>query len=96
MNRFLAATSGAAMVVTSIVAPAVAHAYDPATTHAGLTERAVLASELHRTLSRRLSKPLGLFEPVVLRRGDLAGGEARSLPGRLDALDPAGGYRPSP
>lgn len=90
------ATLGAAIVVTSLVAPSVAHAYDPATTHAGLTERAVLASELHRTLSHRLSKPLGLFEPVVLRRGDLTGGEARSLPGRLDALDPAGGYRPSP
>ncbi len=91
MNRILAA-----ILLAAILAPSVAHAYDPATTHAGLTERAVLASELHRTLSRRLSRPLGLFEPVVLRRGDLAGGEARSLPGRLDALDPAGGYRPSP
>ncbi len=72
-----------------------AQAYDPATTHAGLTERAVLASDLHRALSRRLSRPLGLFEPVVLRRADLPGGEARTLGGRLDALDPAGGYRPS-
>ena len=43
-----------------------AHAYDPATTHAGLTERAALASELHRVLARRLARPLGLFEPIAL------------------------------
>jgi hypothetical protein len=84
------------VIVPTLGVPRVAQAYDPATTHAGLTERAVLASELHRTLSRRLSRPLGLFEPVVLRRADLAGIEARTLPGRLDALDPAGGYRPGP
>jgi hypothetical protein len=71
-----------------------ARAYDPATTHAGLTEQAVLASELHRVLARRMSRPLGLFEPIVLRRSDLEPAEARSLGGRLDALDPAGGYRP--
>jgi hypothetical protein len=31
-----------------------ARAYDPSTTHAGLTEQAVLASELHRVLAHRL------------------------------------------
>jgi len=86
----------AAIVVLAVLVPSVARAYDPATTHAGLTERAVLASELHRTLSRRLSRPLGLFEPVVMRRADLAGLEASTLWGRLNALDPAGGYRPGP
>ncbi|HZL19222.1 MAG TPA: hypothetical protein VFG23_15910, partial [Polyangia bacterium] len=86
---------GLALWLTSALRAAPARAYDPATTHAGLTERAVLASDLQRALSRRLSRPLGLFEPVVLRRSDLSGGEARSLGGRLDALDPAGGYRPS-
>jgi hypothetical protein len=83
-----------AFLALAMVRPSPARAYDPATTHAGLTECAVLASELHRTLSRRLSRPLGLFEPVVLRRGDLDGVEARTLGGRLDALDPADGYRP--
>jgi hypothetical protein len=73
-----------------------ARAYDPATTHAGLTEQAVLASELHRVLAHRLSRPLGLFEPIVLNRGDLDPTAARLLGGRLDALDPAGGYRPGP
>ena len=71
-----------------------AQAFDPATTHAGLTEQAVLASELHAVLARRMSRPLGLFEPIVLRRTDLDPTEARFLGGRLDALDPSGGYRP--
>jgi hypothetical protein len=82
-------------VVLALALPASsARAYDPATTHAGLTERSVLASTLHKVLSRRLARPLGLFEPLRLREADLAGGEARSLLSRLAALDPAGGYRP--
>ncbi|HVV52725.1 MAG TPA: hypothetical protein VHO06_23900, partial [Polyangia bacterium] len=86
----------AAAVSLAALAGGPAHAYDPATTHAGLTERAVLASELHRVLTRRLSRPLGLFEPIVLTRADLDPTVARLLGGRLDALDPAGGYRPGP
>jgi hypothetical protein len=84
----------AAAAALALLAGLPARAYDPATTHAGLTEQAVLASELHRVLARRMSRPLGLFEPVVLRRADLDPNEARFLGGRLDALDPAGGYRP--
>jgi hypothetical protein len=72
-----------------------ARAYDPATTHAGLTERSVLASGLHKVLARRLGRPLGLFEPLRLREADLGAAEARSLRARLGALDPAGGYRPA-
>ncbi len=83
-----------AAVVLLVALPA--QAYDPSTTHAGLTEQAVLASELHRVLARRLSRPLGLFEPIVLNRADLAPTEARLLGERLDALDPSGGYRPGP
>ncbi|HVZ75099.1 MAG TPA: hypothetical protein VHJ20_22105 [Polyangia bacterium] len=71
-----------------------ARAYDPATTHAGLTARAVLASSLHKVLARRLARPLGVFEPVALRSELLPTDEARSLGARLGALDPAGGYRP--
>jgi hypothetical protein len=77
------------------LAPRGARAYDPATTHAGLTERSVLASTLHKVLARRLARPLGLFEPVRLRDADLPAVEARALRLRLAALDPAGGYRPS-
>jgi len=93
-RRVLARSAAAGAATVAVLASLPAHAYDPATTHAGLTERAVLASELHRVLARRMSRPLGLFEPVVLRRTDLDPTEARFLGGRLDALDPAGGYRP--
>jgi hypothetical protein len=86
----LAATAAALALLAALPA----RAYDPATTHAGLTEQAVLASELHRVLAHRMSRPLGLFEPVVMRRTDLDPTEARFLGERLDALDPAGGYRP--
>ena len=71
-----------------------ARAYDPATTQAGLTEQAALASNLHRVLAQRLGRPLGLFEPIALNRADLDPTVARLLGGRLDALDPSGGYRP--
>ncbi|HEX3905451.1 MAG TPA: hypothetical protein VH853_21690 [Polyangia bacterium] len=101
MKRHCLPTVLPTVVPTILVAAALlvalpAHAYDPATTHAGLTEQAVLASELHRVLAHRLSRPLGLFEPIVLNRGDLDPTVARVLGGRLDALDPSGGYRPGP
>jgi hypothetical protein len=73
-----------------------AFGYDPATTHAGLTERAVVASSLHRVLVHRLSRPLGLFEPVPLRLSDLPEAERNALVARLGALDPGGGYAPGP
>jgi hypothetical protein len=94
MNR-RAARAGAGACLLALAVGVPARAYDPATTHAGLTERAVLASELHKVLSRRLTRPLGLFEPVTLRAGDLPEREARGLNVRLAALDAAGGYRPS-
>jgi len=71
-----------------------ARAFDAATTHAGLTQQAVVASRLHRILGRRLARPLGLFEPVALHPELLAPDERRLLQARLFALDPAGGYRP--
>ena len=92
------ASRGRVVVVAalaSVAAAGPAHAYDPATTHAGLTERSVIASGLHKVLALRLGRPLGLFEPVRLAEADLAAPEARSLRGRLGALDPAGGYRPT-
>jgi hypothetical protein len=83
----------AALSVAGLSEPV--RAYDPATTHAGLTERAVLASSLHRVLARRLGRPLGLFEPIVLGLDHLALDEARSFERRLAALDPATGCRPA-
>ena len=83
----------AALAVAVLSGPV--RAYDPATTHAGLTERAVLASSLHRVLARRLGRPLGLFEPIVLNLDHLALDEARSFERRLATLDPASGCRPA-
>jgi hypothetical protein len=94
-GRALALAAVAATAVAAGVTPRPARAYDPATTHAGLTERAVLASGLHRVLARRLGRPLGLFEPVALMPGELDPAVARQLRVRLAALDPAGGYRPN-
>jgi len=85
------------VLVLAALAPAsIARAYDPATTHAGLTERAALASDLHRVMSRALSRPLGLFEPVALSLSELPTAEAQSLEARLGALDPAGGATAGP
>ena len=68
----------AALAVVAARVPA-AHAYDPATTHAGLTERAALASELHRVLARALSRPLGLFEPIALSLDQLPTAQSQTL-----------------
>ena len=75
-------------------APGRVSAYDPATTHAGLTQRAAMASGLHAALVKRFGRPLGLFEPVRFAAASLPDDERRFLKVRLDALDPAGGYRP--
>jgi len=72
-----------------------ARAYEPATTHAGLTERAVEASRLHQVLAH-LGRPLGLLEPLHIGLDLFDQDERRALQARLDALDPAGGYRPGP
>ena len=61
----------AASLVTALATLALPHGawgYDPATTHPGLTQRAALASTLHGVLSRRLGRPLGLFEPISFAR----------------------------
>ena len=84
----------AMVALGALLTGAQARAYDPATTHAGLTERAALASTLHRVLSRRLGRPLGLLEPLQIHSRYLEPGARRSLWARLQALDPAGGYRP--
>jgi hypothetical protein len=94
MRRWLR-LSALLVCVGSLVGTRPAHAYEPATTHAGLTERAVAASHLHQALAR-IGRPLGLFEPVRLGLDLLGRDERRFFSARLDALDPAGGYRPGP
>jgi len=91
-----AGPSGAALVCSAVLfIAAAAHAYEPATTHAGLTERALEASRLHSVLAR-LGRPLGVLEPLHIGLDLLDQDARRVLQARLDALDPSGGYRPGP
>ncbi len=82
------------VAVASALVAARANAYDPATTHAGLTQQAAVASVLHQVLALRLSRPLGIFEPVSLHPDLLTASDRRLLLARLSVLDPGGGYRP--
>jgi hypothetical protein len=91
LTRVASLTALAVLAQTSA-----ARAYDPATTHAGLTERAVLASGLHRVLSRALSRPLGLFEPIGLSLDEIPAKQAQALEARLAALDPSTGASAGP
>ena len=70
-------------------------AWDPATTHAGLTEGALEASKFHTTLAHQLGRALGSLEPLRLDANALDADIARDLRIRLEALDSAGGYRPN-
>ena len=70
-------------------------AWDPATTHAGLTERALEASTFHATLAHQLGRSLGGLEPLHLDTKTLDADVGRDLKARLGALDSSGGYRPS-
>ncbi|MCS6911862.1 MAG: hypothetical protein RMK29_12000 [Myxococcales bacterium] len=72
-----------------------AQAYEGTTTLAGLTERAALASRLHRQLMERFGLPLGLFEPLQWDPEQLPAAAARDLEARLRGLDPAEGYAPA-
>ncbi|MSP60495.1 MAG: hypothetical protein EXR72_09175 [Myxococcales bacterium] len=74
-----------------LLAAAPAHAFDAATTHAGLTEQAALASALGRLLAESYGRPLGLYETLTLR---LDGARGRRIATRLAKLDQSGGYAP--
>ncbi len=81
------------LAATLVAAPA-ARAWDPATTQAGLTQKALLASSFHRVMSRRLGRAMGAFESLAMHSRLLEAGQRRALWARLTSLDPEGGYRP--
>ena len=68
-----------------------AHAWDAATTHAGLTEQAIYASTLGRILNEALRRPLGLYEPL---RINFSGPRGERLSAALGRLGSADGYAP--
>ncbi len=98
LKRLLAiARHGAAFgaLALALAGSSPALAWDPATTHAGLTERALAASKFHAALAHQLGRPLGSLEPLRLDAATLDVDTMRSLKDRLEALDPADGYRPT-
>lgn len=82
-----------ALLLWGSAAPA--HAFDAATTHAGLTERALEASTVKRRLGALFAwgarRPRGLYETLTLGDNDEP---SRALRDRVGRLDPAAGIRP--
>lgn len=72
-----------------------ANAWDPATTQAGIAEKAALASRVHQVLSTSLGRPLGLFEPLAVAPDQRGTPRMKLLWQRLGSLSSAEGYRPS-
>jgi hypothetical protein len=86
--------AGALGLAALAACPTSAPAYESASTLAGITQRAVLASRLHRRLIDQMGRSLGVFDPVRLHLDTLPPPAARSLRTRLFALDPTEGYVP--
>jgi hypothetical protein len=83
------------LLAIALLASGPVQAWDAATTHAGLTERALAASKFHIVLAEQLGRPLGTYEPLRFDSSTIDPQIGRNLKTRLDALDSAGGYRPS-
>ncbi|MDB4969598.1 MAG: hypothetical protein JWN44_5287 [Myxococcales bacterium] len=92
MTRAMLARILVAAGAIAVVASTPAHAYHAAT-HAGLTERAALASSLHKRLTERFGRALGLYEQLSLDGGDRDPAR-RELLRRVSQLDPESGYVP--
>jgi hypothetical protein len=85
MKRVLVCLAAAALVV----APAAAPAWEAATTHAGLTEQAALASALHERLARDFGLERGLYEMLEMPPAD-----APELTALLRQFSPSDGFSP--
>ncbi|MGE3767919.1 MAG: hypothetical protein AB7L94_37045, partial [Kofleriaceae bacterium] len=84
MNRAVLAS----VLAAAVLAPGVAHAWEPETTHAGLAEQAALASKLHKRLVN-LGFTGGLFEPLTIPPAD-----APALIAAVKLLSPTHGSVP--
>jgi hypothetical protein len=84
----LAMVASAACLLT--VASREARAWEAATTHAGLTEQAALAADLHRRLSEEFGASNGLYSQLTVPEAD-----APSLFKILRRLNPTHGYVPN-
>ncbi len=75
----------------TLTLPGAARAFEPATTHAGIAEQAVLASRLGAILMKGFGRPLGLWEPLRIH---LDGERGERIAKRLAKLDAGEGYAP--
>jgi hypothetical protein len=73
----------------TVALPRQAATWEPATTHAGLTEQAATAARLHERLRAQLGLPLGLYAPLTVPPLD-----APELFETLARLNPTHGYVP--
>ena len=80
------------LVVAALDMPA--SAFDPGTTHAGMTGNAALRSRLHAVLREDYGLPNGLFAILARRRQAMSRRLYYLQRQRLLRLDPGGGYRP--
>jgi len=89
--RFRTSLRGAALIAGVVVAASArpGAAWEAATTHAGLTEQAALASTLHERLRAQFGHPEGLFETLTVPPED-----APELFEVLRRLNPTHGYVP--
>lgn len=71
-----------------------AFAYEPGTTHAGITMQAALTSRLHQFLSRDFDLSHGIFSRLKLKPNLMDQRTFRILMDHLNRFDPAGSYRP--
>jgi hypothetical protein len=85
MTRRLAALA----VICLVLAPQPSSAWEPATTHAGLTERAATGSRLHEVLEKQFGLENGLFATLTIPPADAA-----ELFKVLRRLNPTHGYVP--
>ncbi len=87
-------TQATAVVVGGIFSCAIAHGYEPGTTHAGLTAKALMASHLHQTLRQDFGLELGAFSHLELHSPSISRRELHQLHKGFKRFDPSGGYRP--
>ncbi|MCA9673126.1 MAG: hypothetical protein KC503_46355 [Myxococcales bacterium] len=90
MRRALSLVVAATLALT----PAAARAYEPSSTHPGLTIKATLGSQLHRFLRRQLGLRLGLFSTLRLQASKMDRRRHHIVTRQMERFDPAGGYRP--
>lgn len=93
--RSIRAPLMAILLFALLLAPSRVLAYRAATTHAGMTERAALASDLHGWLKEIHRLDQGLFGELALSPAVMGRVERWLLLANLRRLDPIHGYAPS-